>query len=81
MAPVIIDAGVVLPWAALGMFALWLINEVRKEWKALKEKVESRRTIVDCTKQHATEVEAEKETRIRISEAVKIDREARHEKN
>jgi hypothetical protein len=76
--PIIVDSGVVVTWGAIVGGIIWLINEIRKEWKALKKKVEECRKIIDCEKLHLSEQEQEKETRIRISEAVKAEREAHY---
>ena len=72
-APIIIDTGVVLPWALAFGIVGWLIIEIRKEWKALKGKVDLKLDKEECKQR----LEDEKEARIRERQAVLADREAR----
>lgn len=75
--PLIIDTGVVIPWAAgIGLVG-WLIIEIRKDYRKLKDKVDRKVDIVDCEKHQADEIN----TRKQVEAAVKAEREAHHGKN
>ena len=76
-APIIIDTGVVLPWALAAGIIGWFIIEIRKEWKALKGKVDTKLDRTECERR----LEEEKEARIRERQAVLADREVRDERD
>jgi len=75
--PLIIDTGVVIPWAAGIGFICWLIIEIRKDYKELKKKVDKKVDIVDCEKHQADEID----TRKQVAAAIRAEREANRGKN